>query len=334
MKLKDFWYYRTVEGLLSRIYSHQRYNSRHKRNHPYPEYTKEELKDWLIAQPNFTSIWSNWVASDYNKDFTPSVDRIDKDIHYTISNIQLLTWEANNIKGRIERTDGNMVEQYHLDGGFIDSYKSYYDASKHTGIPSSNIQKVCLGERTKAGNYIWQHTDEHLTEFDKVRKWARSRNLTSEGDAKTQTLKICEELGELARSILKKDGKELCDAIGDTLVTLVVLADILDLRAEDCWLEAIDVIKWRSGKMINGTFIKAEDLPIEPLIEDLHFASVPTLFGTEEKFEVLLDNRDSKIIHCKNLDLGKDSIHKIRNTFKGKTIDQFITFLKTTGEVL
>jgi NTP pyrophosphatase (non-canonical NTP hydrolase) len=260
MKLKDFEYYRTLDGLLSRIYSHQRYNSRHKRNHPYPEYSKVELKAWILAQPTFSIIWDTWVKSDYNKDLTPSVDRVNKDIHYTIDNIQLLTWEANNSKGRQERTDGNMVEQYHLDGGFVDSYKSYYDASKQTGIPSANIQKVCIGERATAGKYLWRHSEDHLTEFDKVRKWARSRNLTSEGDAKTQTLKICEELGELARSILKKDGKELCDAIGDTLVTIVVLADILDLRAEDCWLEAIDIIKERSGKMINGTFIKSEDL--------------------------------------------------------------------------
>lgn len=268
MKLKDFEYYRTIDGLVARIYSHQRYNSVHKRNHPYPEYTKAELKSWLLAQPTFNSLWEAWVTSNYNKSITPSIDRINKDIHYTMDNIQLLTWDENNKKGRLERTDGTMVEQYHLDGGFIDIYRSYAEACKQTGVPSANIQKTCLGKRNKAGGYIWRHASKPLTVFDKVRKWARTRNLTSEGDAKTQALKICEEVGELARSILKKDGKELTDAIGDTLVTLVVLADILDLKAEDCWLDAIDIIKNRKGKMINGTFIKSTDLEYKQLLKE------------------------------------------------------------------
>lgn len=261
MKISDTKYYKTLEGKITRIYSHQRYNSKHKRGHPYPEYTKQALLNWVQQQPRFTKIWQDWVASDYNIDLSPSIDRINKEDHYHFGNIQLLTWAENNSKGNQEHKGyGQMVAQYHMDGGYIDTYISYYEASKQSGVPSANIQKACNGERKQAGGYIWRVQNTMPNQFEKVRLWSRTRNLTKEGDAKSQALKVMEELGELARAILKKDGKELTDAIGDTLVTLVVLADILDIKAEECWQEAIDVIVQRSGKMINGTFIKSEDL--------------------------------------------------------------------------
>ena len=52
----------------------------------------------------------------------------------------------------------------------------------------------------------------------------------------------------------------LKDAIGDTLVTIIVLAHQLDLDVTECLSIAYEEIKNRKGKMVNGTFIKEEDL--------------------------------------------------------------------------
>jgi len=94
--------------------------------------------------------------------------------------------------------------------------------------------------------------------YDLIRQWAAGRGIYTAGDSKTQYIKLCEESGELARAILKKDKAELIDAIGDMIVVLTNLAALEGLKVEDCIQSAYDVIKSRQGSMINGTFVKKE----------------------------------------------------------------------------
>jgi NTP pyrophosphatase (non-canonical NTP hydrolase) len=93
-------------------------------------------------------------------------------------------------------------------------------------------------------------------EFEPIRDWAESKGLYVKGDQKTQALKLLEEAGELAKSILKKDHEELKDAIGDCVVVLVNLSVLSALNFEDCVNSAYNVIKNRTGEMKNGTFVK------------------------------------------------------------------------------
>ena len=92
--------------------------------------------------------------------------------------------------------------------------------------------------------------------YDKIRVWAKDRVLYNAGDSKTQFVKLSEEMGELAQGILKKDKPEITDAIGDLVVVLTNLAHLEGLKIEDCIASAYNVIKNRTGKMSNGTFIK------------------------------------------------------------------------------
>ena len=55
-----------------------------------------------------------------------------------------------------------------------------------------------------------------------VLEWAEDKNLLAKENAKTQMLKVVEEVGELSSSILKNNKEETIDAIGDTLVTLII----------------------------------------------------------------------------------------------------------------
>ena len=48
------------------------------------------------------------------------------------------------------------VEQYDKFGVLINSYNSITEASKITGVNSSNIGECCYGRRKSAGNYIWK----------------------------------------------------------------------------------------------------------------------------------------------------------------------------------
>lgn len=98
----------------------------------------------------------------------------------------------------------------------------------------------------------------------KINEWADERNL-KQADPKIQWMRITEEVGEI-RDVLLKPTKftdpqmALKDAIGDTLVTIIVLAHQLDLDVTECLSIAYEEIKNRKGKMVNGTFVKEEDL--------------------------------------------------------------------------
>ena len=76
------------------------------------------------------------------------------------------------------------------------------------------------------------------------------------GDPKTQYLKLMEEAGELGRALLKDNVEEQIDAIGDMVVVLTNLSELIDVPIEECIESAYEVISQRTGKMINGTFVK------------------------------------------------------------------------------
>jgi len=95
--------------------------------------------------------------------------------------------------------------------------------------------------------------------FDLIREWAATRGLYDKGNSHTQYVKLQEEAGELAKALLKNDKPEIIDAIGDIVVVLTNLAHLEGYDIEYCIDEAYKVIAARTGRMINGTFVKDAD---------------------------------------------------------------------------
>ncbi len=95
--------------------------------------------------------------------------------------------------------------------------------------------------------------------FNRIRSWAQERGLYDKGNTMTQYVKLQEEAGELAKALLKDDQPEVIDAIGDMVVVLTNLAHQRGVYIEECIQTAYEVINKRTGKMINGTFVKDED---------------------------------------------------------------------------
>lgn len=79
-------------------------------------------------------------------------------------------------------------------------------------------------------------------------------------NAKTQFMKVTEELGELAEGINKDKPQQVKDSLGDVLVTLILLAADLGLNLLDCLNSAWGEIKDRKGEVKDGSFVKEEDL--------------------------------------------------------------------------
>ena len=60
------------------------------------------------------------------------------------------------------------------------------------------------------------------------------------------------------RAVLKDDQHEFVDAIGDMVVVLTNMAHLGGTTIEECIDAAYKVISKRTGKMVNGTFVKDE----------------------------------------------------------------------------
>lgn len=118
-----------------------------------------------------------------------------------------------------------------------------------------------------------EHTPKDIkisSKYELIREWARNRGIYDKGDSKTQYVKLMEEAGELAQAILKRDTPEIQDAIGDMVVVLTNLAELEDLKIENCIDSAYDVISKRKGNMVNGTFVKSGDIHVHQTQNGAH----------------------------------------------------------------
>ncbi len=155
---------RTKEGCISKIYTSQKQSSK-KRNMRLPEYTKQELRDWLMSQQLFHRLYSEWKESGYKKRLVPSVDRKEDSVHYCMSNIRLMTWNENRAKSFVDRLNGDSticisVDKLTLDGAYICSYKSMSIAARDNDIRQGNIHNCCEGRNKSAGGFKWKYKGE------------------------------------------------------------------------------------------------------------------------------------------------------------------------------
>lgn len=94
----------------------------------------------------------------------------------------------------------------------------------------------------------------------KINEWAISHGL-DKGNPKIEWMKVTEEVGEIRDVFLKPHDFadpewSLKDAIGDSIVTLIVLCLQLGYDVEECLAIAYNDIKDRKGVMIDDNFVK------------------------------------------------------------------------------
>ena len=92
-----------------------------------------------------------------------------------------------------------------------------------------------------------------------VEQWSKDKNLHN-GNPDRQALKFYEEAGEVGAALSRNKLDDLKDGIGDTVVTLIILAQQHGWSLQECLQYAYDEISKRKGRTINGTFIKESDL--------------------------------------------------------------------------
>ncbi|WP_336878108.1 MazG-like family protein [Staphylococcus nepalensis] len=92
-----------------------------------------------------------------------------------------------------------------------------------------------------------------------VEQWSIDKDL-HKADPTRQALKVWEESGEVGAALSRNKLDDLKDGIGDTVVTLIILAQQHGWSLQECLQYAYDEIKDRRGETRNGTFIKGSDL--------------------------------------------------------------------------
>lgn len=103
--------------------------------------------------------------------------------------------------------------------------------------------------------------------IDNIRQWGLDKGITGEngkGTVAGQIDKLKEEYFEVFEAYLAKDDDALRDGIGDCFVVLVLLAERAGTSIEECANLAYEVIAKRTGKMVDGMFVK--DVVLNPWI--------------------------------------------------------------------
>ena len=156
---------------------------------------------------------------------------------------------------------------------------SIVDVAEHMGVQKLNVLKwehetsqISIREAKKLAEYFGVSIG-YLLGFDdvsvkdtitdliaKVNEWAISHGL-DKCNPKIEWMKVTEEIGEIRDVFLKPndfDDPEMAlkDAIGDSIVTLVVLCLQLGYDVEECLKIAYNNIKDRKGIMIDDNFVK------------------------------------------------------------------------------
>ena len=107
---------------------------------------------------------------------------------------------------------------------------------------------------------------------ERVVTWASDKGILKKATPLTQHSKTQEEVNELYESLLaqqndliyftdskgsrKNTQEEIKDAIGDTLVTLLIQCRLQNLNPLECLESALNIIEKRKGVMRNGVFVK------------------------------------------------------------------------------
>jgi hypothetical protein len=106
----------------------------------------------------------------------------------------------------------------------------------------------------------WFHAKGIIENSNPLKQLEKSQEeLTETRDAAVK-LKFLGEIVELQSGVGVDECldllNEIKDGIGDTVVTLIGVCEMYGFTLEDCLQQAYDVISKRSGKMVDGKFVK------------------------------------------------------------------------------
>jgi NTP pyrophosphatase (non-canonical NTP hydrolase) len=128
-------------------------------------------------------------------------------------------------------------------------------------LPTINASDPVFTDSLNALQYMQialskQMIDDKSTVHQDVLKWAEQKGIMNNPRPLAQFMKTIAEVGETADALVVQDMDKIKDGIGDIEVTLTILKEMLGFKQDECIEHAYQQIKDRTGKMINGQFVK------------------------------------------------------------------------------
>ena len=223
----------------------------------------------------------SWKERKLQKEYGYAVDEeLYKDLKFNNNNMRINVTEAtttfpcpvNKLKGQL--IDNLGMQWYTAHGEFTITTQTLNWIMKNVQTSKYNDNRCYIYNKALANFYdkdphrnitIGETFDAKSCDttcddcgddlFNCIRQWADERGIYDKGDPKTQYIKLMEEAGEVGRAILKQDTNEIIDGIGDAVVVLTNLAELIGVPIEECRQQAYNEISKRKGKMVNGTFV-------------------------------------------------------------------------------
>ena len=92
--------------------------------------------------------------------------------------------------------------------------------------------------------------------FNRIRKWGKSKGILDNSNILAQAEKTKEEAMELFLAAISNDKEAYRDALADVMVTIIMGAELAQQDLGKCLDDVIQIIEKRTGKMMDGKFVK------------------------------------------------------------------------------
>lgn len=141
------------------------------------------------------------------------------------------------------------------------------------GIDEDNIEEIKdgLGDTLVVATILAAQTgttiNESVQAFDtlvsqahatKTDAWYARPTYTQDVDGLIHN--VVNFIGELSNGLSKKNPHKVQFGIGGLVRTIAIISTRFDTELADNYAESYEVIKYRTGRMVDGAFIKQEDL--------------------------------------------------------------------------
>ena len=118
-------------------------------NHAYKNYGERGIENFLEEK----DVKFLYIRDNAKNMKNPSIDRIDNDGNYELSNCEFIEKIENTVKDKRKS-----VIQYDLNGNFIKKWRSAVEACTFLNI-SNDICSVAKGKRKACGGFIWRYAN-------------------------------------------------------------------------------------------------------------------------------------------------------------------------------